>query len=71
MPWSKIRICVRSRIPKMWPSTVTRSPARSLRMSSSEAGNVSLCSAIYASRSNSTDPSAAMCAEARRAAQHW
>ena len=24
-PWSKIRICVRSRIPKMWPSTVTRS----------------------------------------------
>src|SRR6476469_9234371 len=49
-PWSKIRICVRSRMPRMWPSTVTRSPAWSLRMSSSVAGNVSLCSAIASER---------------------
>src|SRR5262245_47398006 len=49
-PWSKIRICVRSRMPRMWPSTVTRSPAWSLRMSSSLAGNVSLCSAIASER---------------------
>jgi hypothetical protein len=45
-PWSKIWICVRSRMPMMWPSTVTRSPARSLRISSSLVGNVSRCSAI-------------------------
>src|SRR5262245_31883528 len=45
-PWSKIRICVRSRMPRMWPSTVTRSPARSLRMSSSPAGTVGLRSAM-------------------------
>ena len=32
-PWSKIRICVRSRIPMMWPWTVTSSPARSFRIS--------------------------------------
>src|SRR6478609_1228283 len=49
-PWSKIRICVRSRMPRMWPSTVTRSPAWSLRMSSSLAGNVSVCSAIASER---------------------
>ena len=30
-PWSKIRICVRSRMPMMWPWTVTWSPARSLQ----------------------------------------
>src|SRR4029079_16232359 len=41
MPWSKIRICVRSRMPMMWPSTVTSSPARSSRMASSVVGNVS------------------------------
>src|SRR6266545_7169616 len=34
----------------MWPSTVTRSPAWSLRMSSSLAGNVSVCSAIASVR---------------------
>src|SRR5438445_6517042 len=41
-PWSKIRICVRSRIPMMWPSTVTSSPARSSRIASSVVGNVRL-----------------------------
>src|SRR5712692_3787467 len=40
MPWSKIRICVRSRMPMMWPSTVTSSPARSSRMASSVVGKV-------------------------------
>src|SRR4051794_16012662 len=40
-PWSKMRICVRSRIPMMWPWTITSSPARSLRIScSSVIGNV-------------------------------
>src|SRR3954471_8454599 len=32
-PWSKMRICVRSRMPMMCPCTVTSSPARSLRIS--------------------------------------
>ena len=32
-PWSKMRICVRSRMPMMWPWTVTSSPARSFRIS--------------------------------------
>src|SRR5262245_58905169 len=32
-PWSKMRIWVRSRIPMMWPCTVTSSPARSFRIS--------------------------------------
>src|SRR3954454_3870911 len=41
-----MRICVRSRIPMMCPSTITSSPARSLRMSSSDAGNVSRCVAM-------------------------
>src|SRR5580765_982108 len=41
MPWSKIRICVRSRMPMMCPSTVTSSPARSSRIASSVAGNSS------------------------------
>src|SRR4051812_26571772 len=41
MPWSKIRICVRSRMPMMCPSTVTSSPARRSRIASSVAGNVS------------------------------
>src|SRR6266446_3733805 len=40
-PWSKIRICVRSRMPIMWPSTVTSSPARSSRIASSVVGKVS------------------------------
>ena len=72
-PWSKMRICVRSRMPMMWPCTVTSSPARSLRIScGSVIGNVTSWLAIaYASRSKSTVPSAAMCAVARRAAQHW
>src|SRR5579884_3722040 len=40
-PWSKIRICVRSRMPMMCPCTTTSSPARSLRISrSSVIGNV-------------------------------
>src|SRR5512133_2116447 len=39
-PWSKMRICVRSRMPMMWPSTSTSSPARSSRIASSLAGNV-------------------------------
>src|SRR5690242_15565284 len=34
-PWSKMRICVRSRMPMMWPWTTTSSPARSLRISAS------------------------------------
>src|SRR5262249_47156992 len=43
-PWSKMRICVRSRIPMMWPWTTTSSPARSLRISrSSVTGNVTSC----------------------------
>src|SRR5436305_1586709 len=43
-PWSKMRICVRSRMPMMWPCTVTSSPARSLRIScSSVIGNVTSC----------------------------
>src|SRR5258705_6522370 len=41
MPWSKIRICVRSRMPMMWPSTVTSSPARRSRIASSLVGNAS------------------------------
>src|SRR4051794_24111902 len=46
-PWSKIRICVRSRMPMMWPCTVTSSPARSLRISASSViGNVTSCVAI-------------------------
>ncbi len=32
-PSSKMRICVRSRMPMMWPCTVTSSPARSFRIS--------------------------------------
>ena len=72
-PSSKMRICVRSRMPMMWPWTITSSPARSFRIScSSVIGNVTSCVAmLYASRSKSTVPSAAMCAVARRAAQHW
>src|SRR6476660_8719931 len=43
-PWSKIRICVRSRMPMMWPCTTTSSPARSFRLSSgSVIGNVTSC----------------------------
>src|SRR5262249_33528027 len=37
-PWSKMRMCVRSRMPMMWPSTTTSSPARSLRVSSCVVG---------------------------------
>src|SRR6267378_3322263 len=40
MPWSKILICVRSRMPMMWPSTVTSSPARRSRIASSVVGKV-------------------------------
>jgi hypothetical protein len=40
IPWSKMRICVRSRIPITWPSTKTESPAWSLRISPSLVGNV-------------------------------
>src|SRR5919199_4654938 len=48
-PWSKIRICVRSRMPMMWPWTVTSSPARSFRISrSSVIGNVTSCCAMSA-----------------------
>src|SRR5919197_5111274 len=39
-PWSKMRICVRSRMPMMWPSTSTSSPACSSRIASSVVGNV-------------------------------
>src|SRR4051794_3175752 len=43
-PSSKIRICVRSRMPMMWPCTVTSSPARSFRISAgSVIGNVTSC----------------------------
>src|SRR5438309_3930805 len=46
-PWSKMRICVRSRMPMMCPWTTTSSPARSLRIScSSLIGNVTSCVAI-------------------------
>src|SRR5207247_1091279 len=46
-PWSKMRICVRSRMPMMCPCTITSSPARSLRIScSSVIGNVTSCVAI-------------------------
>src|SRR5256885_801767 len=46
-PWSKMRICVRSRMPMMCPCTVTSSPARSLRIScGSVIGNVTSCVAI-------------------------
>src|ERR1700730_11203636 len=46
-PWSKMRICVRSRMPMMWPCTVTSSPARSLRIScGSVIGNVTVWLAI-------------------------
>src|SRR5246127_3323547 len=46
-PSSKMRICVRSRMPMMWPCTTTSSPARSLRISSgSVIGNVTSCVAI-------------------------
>src|SRR5471030_150024 len=44
---SKIRICVRSRMPMMWPCTVTSSPAFSLRIScGSMTGNVTVWLAI-------------------------
>src|SRR5947209_11342593 len=47
IPWSKMRICVRSRMPMMWPCTVTSSPARSLRIScGSVIGNVTSWFAI-------------------------
>src|SRR3954454_18177603 len=47
IPWSKIRICVRSRMPMMCPWTVTSSPARSFRIScGSVTGNVTSCVAI-------------------------
>src|SRR5919201_405991 len=39
-PWSKMRICVRSRMPMTWPSTSTSSPACSFRISSSVVGKV-------------------------------
>src|SRR5690242_18660469 len=39
-PWSKMRICVRSRMPMMWPSTSTSSPACSSRIASLLAGKV-------------------------------
>src|SRR3954452_21416279 len=39
-PWSKMRICVRSRMPMMGPSTVTSSPACRSRIASSLAGKV-------------------------------
>ena len=56
----------------MCPCTITSSPARSFRISAgSVIGKVSSCVATQNSLSNSTVPSAAMCAEARRAAQHW
>src|SRR2546426_2609875 len=42
IPWSKILICVRSRMPMMWPSTVTSSPARRSRIASSVVGKVRL-----------------------------
>src|SRR6059058_4563165 len=46
-PWSKMRICVRSRMPMMCPCTITSSPARSLRISASSViGNVTSCVAI-------------------------
>src|SRR5512134_1716998 len=45
-PWSKMRTCVRSRMPMICPSTSTESPARSSRIASSEVGNVSRRSAI-------------------------
>src|SRR5918992_5231335 len=46
-PWSKIRICVRSRMPMMWPCTMTSSPARSFRIScGSVMGKVTSCCAI-------------------------
>src|SRR3954469_9682861 len=46
-PWSKIRICVRSRMPMMCPCTVTSSPARSFRISAgSVIGKVTSCVAI-------------------------
>src|SRR2546421_5813480 len=38
-PWSKMRICVRSRMPMMCPSTSTSSPACSSRIASSVVGN--------------------------------
>src|SRR5262245_34673904 len=42
-----MRICVRSRMPMMWPWTTTSSPARSLRISASSLiGNVTSCVAI-------------------------
>src|SRR5437879_2328902 len=40
IPSSKIRICVRSRMPMMWPSTSTSSPACSSRIASSVVGKV-------------------------------
>src|SRR6266536_6354713 len=39
-PSSKIRICVRSRMPMMWPSTSTSSPACSSRIASSVVGKI-------------------------------
>src|SRR5262249_32909205 len=46
-PWSKMRICVRSRMPMMWPWTTTSSPARSFRISAgSVIGNVTSWVAI-------------------------
>src|SRR5436305_3103347 len=45
---SKIRICVRTRMPMLWPCTVTSSPARSLRIScGSVIGNVTSCDSMW------------------------
>src|SRR6188472_3846095 len=46
-PWSKMRIWVRSRMPMMWPCTITSSPARNFRIScGSVIGNVTSWVAI-------------------------
>src|SRR5438128_1420919 len=45
-PLSNIQMCVRSRIPTMWPSTTTESPARRSRITSSVVGKVRRWSAI-------------------------
>src|SRR3954453_22014637 len=71
-PWSKIRVCVRSRMPMMWTlddDLVARVELEDLGLVGDREGDLVACH--QASRSNSTSPLAETWALARRAAQHW
>ena len=72
IPWSKIRICVRSRIPMMCALDDDLVAGAKLEdLGRVGDGERDLVRRHHASLSYSMDSSAATCAEARRAAQHW